>query len=111
MPVFSPAEKHKTFSLAKSLIRMLFSVVAALAFAAFAFYRSTRTGGFYDAQIYAMHAGSHRRYAIIALALAALIAITYALRAETLAFALDAALAIVAVFYLTSFLRGAHEEQ
>jgi hypothetical protein len=89
---------------------MLLPVVAAFAFAAFAFYRSTRTGGFYDAQVYAMQPRTHRRYAFIGLLLAALIAAAYAARVEAVAFPLDAVLTIVAVFYLTSFLRGAHEE-
>ena len=89
---------------------MLLSVAAALSFAAFAFYRSTRTGGFYDAQVYAMQPRAHRRYALVGIALALLIAAAYEMHAQTLAFMLDAALTIVAVFYLTSFLRGAHEE-
>ena len=89
---------------------MLLSVVAALAFAAFAFYRSTRAGGYYDGAIYNMQPRTHRLYALVGAALAALIAMAYTVRAQTLAFGLDAALTIVAVFYLTSFLRGAHEE-
>jgi hypothetical protein len=107
---FSPAGKHKTFQSAKGETRMLVSVVAALLLTAFAFYRSTRTGGFYDAQVYAMNAGTHRRYAYIGLLLAGLLTTAYAVRAQPVAFALDAVLTIVAVFYLTSFLRGAHEE-
>jgi hypothetical protein len=60
--------------------------------------------------VYAMNSRSHRRYALVFVALGVLIGVAYVAHAPALALALDAALTIVAVFYLTSFLRGAHEE-
>lgn len=87
------------------------SVLFALAFTGFAYARSFAQSGYYDAEVYAMTPASHRKYAGAGLVLGAIISASFRLNQETIAFSLDAALAIVAVFYLSSFLRGAHEEQ
>ena len=86
------------------------SVLFALAFAAFAFARSFMKSGFYDAEIYGLTPATHRKYAGIGLGLGAIIGVLFRINQQAIAFMLDAVLAIVAVFYLSSFLRGAHEE-
>lgn len=86
------------------------SVLFALAFALFAYARSYAKSGFYDAEVYGMTAASHRKYAGIGLCLGAIVWTLFRMNQQTFAFMLDAVLVIVAVFYLSSFLRGAHEE-
>jgi hypothetical protein len=77
----------------------------ALFIAAIAFLRSRARGSYYDAEVYGMVPSTHRRYAGISLAFALFFA-------AALAFHVDwglVGLAIyvtIAVFYLTSFLRG-----
>lgn len=80
-------------------------VVAVLA------WRSSRApGGFYDREVYAMDATAHRRYALLSLAFALFFAIAYALHLATAGIAGLALYALVAIFYATSFLRGASDE-
>ena len=82
---------------------------ASLALAAFAFARSRVPGGFYDAEVYGMTRDSHLKYAGIGLAFAALFALAWVLRIHIEIAALTAFI-LVAIFYITSFLRGAHED-
>ena len=87
------------------------SVLFALAFTAFAYARSFAKSGYYDGAIYGMTAATHRKYAGVGLLLGAIIWTLFLVHQEAIAMVADAVLAIVAVFYLSSFLRGAHEEQ
>ncbi len=89
----------------------LAGLIAALAMALFARFRSRRAGGFYDAQVYAMTARTHRGFALAALAFAAFFAATLALGSESVGIVGLAAYAVVAVFYGTSFLRGASDDE
>jgi hypothetical protein len=84
---------------------------AALALGLFALVRSRRTGGFYDAHVYAMTSRTHLWYAIASLLFAAAFCVTIVLRAEDAAIAVFALFALVAIFYLTSFLRGFSDDQ
>ena len=89
----------------------LAGAIAALATALFAWLRSRRAGGYYDAQVYAMTARTHRAYALAALAFAAFFGATFALRRESVGIVGLAAYAVVAAFYGTSFLRGASDDE
>ncbi len=77
-----------------------------LVLAAAAWFRSRSGGGYYDATVYGMTAATHRRYAIVALGLAALFAGIAATGATGILIPTFAAFALLAVFYGTSFLRG-----
>lgn len=81
-----------------------------LALAAIAWRRSRASGGFYDAGVYAMTPRSHRAYAVAGLAFALFFAVTLALHGEGAGIAGLAAYAVVAIFYATSFLRGASDD-
>lgn len=89
----------------------LAGLVASSCVAVFAWLRSRRPGGYYDAQVYAMTARTHRAYAIAALAFAAFFGATFTLRAESVAVMGMAAFAVAAAFYGASFLRGASEDE
>ncbi|HVA33738.1 MAG TPA: hypothetical protein VNG31_06285 [Candidatus Baltobacteraceae bacterium] len=82
----------------------------ALLIAIVAWRRSRSRGGFYDADVYGMTAFAHRRYALISLAFAACFGAAAAFRLETAGVIALALYALVAVFYATSFLRGASED-
>ena len=79
----------------------------ALGVAAAAWQRSRSAGGFYDAQVYGMDRATHRRYGAISLGFAAFFALAYALHLYGAGIAALTLYALVAVFYATSFLRGA----
>jgi hypothetical protein len=82
------------------------SILLALAAAA----RSRSPGGFYDAEVYGMTPRSHRRYAIVASAFAlAFFAVAGWWPRSGATIWLFAAFVLFAVFYLTSYLRGAYE--
>ncbi len=81
----------------------------ALCVAAIAWRRSRNGGGFYDREVYAMGAATHRRYAIASLAFAAFFAATYAAHAAAAGIAGLTLYALIAVFYAASFLQGAHD--
>ncbi|MDE2483359.1 MAG: hypothetical protein KGN02_14375 [bacterium] len=85
-------------------------LVTSLALAALAFARSRASGGFYDADVYGMTPAIHRRYGAISLVFAALFAGTLAVRAEGALFWILAGAVLFDLFYLTSYLRGAHED-
>lgn len=89
------------------MIWSLTGLLLALALAAIAWRQSFRGGGFYDRDVYAMTPAIHRRYAVASLAFAAYFAAALLLRRETAGIAGLALYALVAMFYATSFLRGA----
>lgn len=78
----------------------------ALFIAGIAFKRSRARGGYYDAEVYAMVPSTHRRYAAVSLAFALFFALALAFRAQLAGIAGLAIYAVVALLYLTSFLRG-----
>ena len=88
-----------------------FGIACALGLAVFAFTRSRQSGGFYDAAVYGMTARSHRVYATASLALVVTFCVTLILRAENVALVAFAFFVLLAVFYLTSFLRGFSDDQ
>jgi hypothetical protein len=85
---------------------------ASLLLGAAAYLRSRRPGGFYDAQVYGMAPSAHRAYAAGSLAFsAAFFAAGLWLPRSTATIWLGAAFVLFAVFYLSSFLRGAYEDE
>jgi hypothetical protein len=76
-----------------------------------AWQRSRRGGGYYDAQVYGMTARTHRAFALAASAFAAYFAGALVLRNEAAGIVGMGAYAVLAVFYGTSFLRGASEDE
>ena len=88
---------------------VLGAVIAGI-LAGLAFVRSRAPGGFYDADVYGMTPVVHRRYVWTALAFFAAFLCSAWSRADTIGIWLLAAFVLVAIFYLTSFLRGAHED-
>jgi hypothetical protein len=84
-------------------------LVLALGVAAAAWQRSRSAGGFYDAQVYGMDRATHRRYCAIGVAFAAFFGLAYALHLYGAGIAALALYAVIAVFYLSSFLRGASD--
>ena len=85
-------------------------LIIALGVAAIAWRRSRSPGGFYDHVVYAVTPSAHRRYALVSLAFAFYFAVAYVARAATAGIAGLALYALIAVFYATSFLRGASDE-
>ena len=81
----------------------------AMAVAALAWYRSTRSGGFYDAHVYGMSPAAHRTYAGVSLGFAVSFVTFAVLRQETAGIAALGLFCVVAVFYGTSFLQGARD--
>ena len=78
--------------------------------ALFALKRSRTPGGYYDTDVYGMTPVTHRTYAAVAGAFFAAFIFTCLSRASTIGFYLFAAFVLFALFYVTSFLRGAHED-
>jgi hypothetical protein len=87
----------------------LIGVAAALGIAITAWLRSRAAGGFYAAGVYGMSSGIHRRYAIAGLAFAACFALAFAFHATDLGLAGLAVFAVIAILYLSSFVRGASD--
>jgi hypothetical protein len=84
--------------------------IASLLLALAAQARSRSAGGFYDAEVYGMTPYSHRRYALIALGFAlAFFAVARWWPRSAATIWVFAAFVLFAVFYLTSYLRGAYE--
>lgn len=81
----------------------------AVSIAALAWYRSRRTGGFYDADVYGMTAITHRRYTLTSLAFACFFAAAFVLHLDAAGVAGLALYAVIAIFYAASFLRGADD--
>jgi hypothetical protein len=88
----------------------LVGLLSSIAVAACAWMRSRGGGGYYDAQVYAMSARTHRTYAIASLAFAVFFALTLGLRRDSAGVAALALYAVIATFYITSFLRGASDD-
>lgn len=78
----------------------------ALTIAGIAISRSKTRGGYYDAEVYGMLPSTHQRYAAVSLAFAFFFGLTLALHAGPAGVAGLSAFAVVALLYLTSFLRG-----
>lgn len=78
--------------------------------AIFAMLRSRSPGGYYDTDVYGMTPASHRTYAWVAIAFFGAFVFTRLFGAGTISFYIFAAFVLFALFYLTSFLRGAHED-
>ncbi len=84
--------------------------VFAAAIAALAWWRGRTAGtSFYAGQVYGMTASTHRGYAGVSLAFVVLFAATLVFP-QIPAVPLLAAYAVVAIFYLSSFVRGASGE-
>ena len=81
----------------------------ALGGAAFAGVRSRSHGGFYEAEVYAMSATSHRRFVIVSLAFAGVFALLGAVPVVPLVPFL-AAYVLFLILYVSSFARGATSE-
>lgn len=84
----------------------------ALAFgiAIVAWRRARHGSGFYDREVYGMEASAHRRYALLSLCFAAYFAAAYALKLGAAGIVGLGLYTLVAIFYATSFLQGAHDE-
>ena len=78
----------------------------ALFIAAIAFFRSRTRGGYYDTEVYGMVPSTHRRYSAISLAFALFFAVALGLRAETAGTIALSIYVVIALLYLTSFIRG-----
>ncbi|MBV9333444.1 MAG: hypothetical protein JO146_05510 [Candidatus Eremiobacteraeota bacterium] len=92
---------------------MLYSAagtIIALIVAIAAWRCSRAPGGFYDRDVYGMSESSHRRYALVSVGFAIYFGIAFALRLDAAGIAGLALYALVAIFYATSFLRGASDE-
>lgn len=91
---------------------MLYSaagLVLSLGIAAIALLRSRKRGGYYDREVYGMSRTTHVVYGAIGLAFAAFFAVALRLGLEPAGIAALALYAVIAVFYLSSFLRGASD--
>ncbi|HEY1882941.1 MAG TPA: hypothetical protein VGG51_07870 [Candidatus Cybelea sp.] len=82
-------------------------IVLALGVALGAWRNSARGGGYYDREIYGMNSATHVRYALVSLAFAGFFIAAYVLALRAAGIVALALYALLAVFYLTSFLRGA----
>jgi hypothetical protein len=78
--------------------------------AIFAMLRSRTPGGYYDADVYGMTPRTHFAYAAVAWVFFIAFIFTRWFRAGTISFYIFAAFVLFALFYGTSFLRGAHED-
>ena len=83
-------------------------LAAAVAIAAWR--RSRGASGYYDGMVYGMDATAHRRYCGVSLAFLMLFAVALALHWAAAGVIVLAAYAIIAVFYVASFLRGASDD-
>lgn len=85
-------------------------ILLSAALAGAAWWRSRMPGGAFDAEVYGMTRTTHRRYAVAGVALAALCALTFALRALPVALVLTATI-VACILYGSSFLRGAESDE
>lgn len=85
-------------------------LVAALVLLAAAWRKSAAPAGYYDGQVYGMTPGTHRRYALMATVFAIAFGVAAAARFETAGIVALALFVPVAIFYVTSFVRGASDE-
>ena len=94
----------------ETLMWNVVGLALALLVAVIAWWRSKSRGSFYDADVYRMTATHHRRYALVSLAFALFFGIAYLLGAQAAGTILLAPYALIVIFYSTSFLRGAYED-
>jgi hypothetical protein len=87
----------------------LIGVAAALGIAILAWQRSRAAGGFYAGGAYGMDPIIHRRYAIAGLAFAACFALAFVFHATFAGLCGLAIFAVIAILYLSSFVRGASD--
>jgi hypothetical protein len=87
----------------------LIGVATALGIAVLAWRQSRVRGGFYAEGVYGMASSTHRAYAIASLVFALGFAIAFALRATFAGLAVLAVYAVIAILYLSSFIRGASD--
>jgi len=87
----------------------LIGVAAALGIAALAWRSSRSAGGFYAAGVYGMAPAIHRRYAVAGLSFAACFALAFAFHATLAGLYGLAIFAVIAILYLSSFVRGASD--
>jgi hypothetical protein len=85
-------------------------LVAALVLMAAAWRKSAAPAGYYDGQVYGMTPATHRRYALVAIVFAIAFGVAAAARFETAAIVALALFVPVAIFYASSFVRGADDE-
>ena len=86
-------------------------LVLSVLLAAWSWRNAARSRGYYATQVYVMTGAAHRRYAAAFLAFALLFALAWALRATALGLYALAPFALLAIFYGSSFLRGAEESE
>lgn len=84
--------------------------IGAILVGSLAWWRSRAPGSFYDREIYAMTSRTHGAYAAGSLVFFVLFAMAAAFRVGTIGVWLFGAFVLFALFYVTSFLRGAHED-
>lgn len=89
----------------------MIGLAVSLAVAAAAWWRSRLTGGYYDAGIYGMTPRAHRAYALVSLGFALFFALALGLGSTSAGVAGLAIYTVVAIFYATSFLRGAADDE
>lgn len=85
-------------------------IVLCAALAVAAWWRSRAPGGAFDDDVYGMTRSTHRRYAMVALALLILCALSFAIPALPVAAVLTVTI-VVCIFYGSSFLRGAESDE
>lgn len=85
-------------------------IVLCAALAAAAWWRSRAPGGAFDADVYGMTRSTHRRYAIAALVLLVLCALSLVVPALPVAAVLTITI-VVCILYGSSFLRGAESDE
>ena len=85
--------------------------ILAMVVAIVAWRRSGVASGYYDRMDYGMEDRSHRRYCALSIAFVAFFAFALAVRWATAGIVALALFATIAVFYGSSFLRGASHEQ
>ncbi len=87
----------------------IIGLVLALAGAGLGLAKSRSAGGYYESDVYAMTAISHRRFATASLLFAGAFALLGAFPLVPI-FPVFAAYVVLAILYATSFARGAQEE-
>lgn len=108
------AQARNLAAAAKAVAIVIWSwlgIACALTAGLLAFVRSRAPGGFYDTDVYAMTPRTHRTYAAIFAGLAAFFCGTLVLHSQDAATIGFAALVLIGVFYVTSFLRGFSDDQ
>jgi len=84
-------------------------LVLSLGIATIALWRSRSRGGYYEREVYGMNRTAHVAYGAIGLAFAAFFCTALWLKLVSAGIAALALYAVISVFYLSSFLRGASD--